>query len=127
MNRTWLRGILACVAMGPFLLQPAGAQAPFYEGKTITIVIGATGGSLNVSARIVARHLGKYVPGNPAVIVQNMTGAAHLVATNNVYNVAKPDGLLVVETGARSEPTLPLPQRTSRRYGSARLTLFEHP
>ena len=38
-----------------------------------------------------------------------------------------PDGLLVVETGARTEPTLPLPQRTSRRYGSARLTLFEHP
>ena len=41
--------------------------------------------------------------------------------------VLAPDGLLVVETGARTEPTLPLPQRTSRRYGSARLTLFEHP
>jgi 16S rRNA (guanine966-N2)-methyltransferase len=41
--------------------------------------------------------------------------------------VLAPDGLLVVETGARTEPTLPLPQRTSRRYGSARLTLFDHP
>jgi 16S rRNA (guanine966-N2)-methyltransferase len=41
--------------------------------------------------------------------------------------VLAPDGVLVVETGARTEPSLPLPQRTSRRYGSARLTLFEHP
>jgi len=96
MNRMRVFGILACVALVPFLLQPAWAQAPFYEGKTITIVIGATGGSLNVSARIVARHLGKHIPGNPAVIVQNMTGAAHLVATNHVFNVAKPDGLTLL-------------------------------
>ena len=71
---------------------PAWAQAPFYEGKTVTVVIGASGGSLEIAARIAARHLGKHLPGNPNVIVQNMTGAAHLVATNHVYNVAKPDG-----------------------------------
>jgi tripartite-type tricarboxylate transporter receptor subunit TctC len=59
-------------------------------------VIGASGGSLEIAARIVARHLGKYLPGNPTVIVQNMTGAAHLVATNHVYNVAKPDGLTLL-------------------------------
>ena len=41
--------------------------------------------------------------------------------------ILAPDGLIVVETGARTEPALPLPIRTSRRYGSARLTLFEHP
>lgn len=98
MNRWWVSGILVCVAMGALARQPAWAQAPFYEGKTITIVIGATGGSLNVSARIVARHLGKYIPGSPAVIVQNMTGAAHLVATNHVFNVAKPDGLTLLAT-----------------------------
>jgi len=96
MRRVRIAGLAAGLGMIPLLLAPAHAQAPFYEGKTITIVIGATGGSLNVSARIVARHLGKYVPGNPAVIVQNMTGAAHLVATNHVFNVAKPDGLTLL-------------------------------
>jgi 16S rRNA (guanine966-N2)-methyltransferase len=45
----------------------------------------------------------------------------------HLARVLRPDGLLLVETGARTEPALPLPQRTSRRYGSARLTLFEHP
>ena len=72
------------------------AQGSFYEGKTITVVIGASGGSLEIASRIVARHLGKHLPGNPNVIVQNMTGAAHLVATNHVYNVAKPDGLTLL-------------------------------
>jgi tripartite-type tricarboxylate transporter receptor subunit TctC len=75
---------------------PALPQTGFYEGKTVTLVIGASGGSLEIAARIVARHLGKHLPGNPTVIVQNMTGAAHLVATNHVYNVAKPDGLTLL-------------------------------
>src|SRR5688500_6281330 len=74
----------------------AWAQGSFYEGKTVTVVIGASGGSLEIAARIVARHLAKHLPGNPNVIVQNMTGAAHLVATNHVYNVAKPDGLTLL-------------------------------
>jgi tripartite-type tricarboxylate transporter receptor subunit TctC len=78
------------------LAAPAWAQGSFYEGKTVTVVIGASGGSLEIASRLVARHLGKHLPGNPNVIVQNMTGAAHLVATNHVYNVAKPDGLTLL-------------------------------
>jgi tripartite-type tricarboxylate transporter receptor subunit TctC len=78
------------------LATSALAQGAFYEGKTVTVVIGASGGSLEIASRLVARHLGKYLPGNPNVIVQNMTGAAHLVATNHVYNVAKPDGLTLL-------------------------------
>jgi tripartite-type tricarboxylate transporter receptor subunit TctC len=85
----WL-AILGVLAPG------ARAQASFYEGKTVSVVIGASGGSLEIAARLVARHLGKHIPGNPNVIVQNMTGAAHLVATNHVYNVAKPDGLTLL-------------------------------
>jgi tripartite-type tricarboxylate transporter receptor subunit TctC len=83
-------------ALAAFVAAPALAQGLFYEGKTVTVVIGASGGSLEIAARIAARHLGKQLPGNPNVIVQNMTGAAHLVATNNVYNVAKPDGLTLL-------------------------------
>jgi tripartite-type tricarboxylate transporter receptor subunit TctC len=96
MTKKCLVAVLVAVAVAVVLPPPAVAQPSFYEGKTITIVIGATGGSLNVAARIVARHLGKHVPGSPAVIVQNMTGAAHLVATNHVFNVAKPDGLTLL-------------------------------
>ena len=87
----WLYAVLAALVAAPAL-----AQGSFYEGKTVTVVIGASGGSLEIAARIVARHLGRHLPGNPTVIVQNMTGAAHLVATNNVYNVAKPDGLTLL-------------------------------
>jgi len=84
---------LAASSLAPFAAWP---QTSFYEGKTVTVVIGANGGSLETATRIVLRHLGKYIPGNPAVIVQNMPGAAHLVATNHVYNVVKPDGLTLI-------------------------------
>lgn len=96
MKRAWSFCILAGLAMAPFLSPPARAQAPFYEGKTITIVIGTQGGGSIVAARILAQHLGKYIPGQPAVIVQPMTGGAHLVATNHVFNAAKPDGLTLL-------------------------------
>jgi tripartite-type tricarboxylate transporter receptor subunit TctC len=90
-----MKRILAAAA-ALALSASALAQGSFYEGKTITLVIGASGGSLEIAARVVGRHLGKHVPGKPSVIVQNMTGAAHLVATNHVYNVAKPDGLTLL-------------------------------
>jgi tripartite-type tricarboxylate transporter receptor subunit TctC len=76
--------------------EPARGQANFYEGKTVTITIGAKSGSLAIAAQVVAHHLGKYLPGKPAVIVQYMPGAAHLLATNNVFNIAKPDGLTIL-------------------------------
>ena len=91
-----MRSIVIALCLALPTGTPAWAQGPFYEGKTVTLVIGASGGSLEIAARIVARHLGKHLPGNPNVIVQNMTGAAHLVATNHVYNVAKPDGLTLL-------------------------------
>ena len=73
------------------------AQEPFYKGKTIRIVVGATpGGFYDRWARLLARIMGKYIPGNPAMIVQNMAGAGSVIATNHVYAVAKPDGLTVV-------------------------------
>jgi len=91
--RSNVLALLAAVSLAPL---SAAAQTSFYEGKTITAVIGANGGSLETATRIVSRHLGKYIPGNPTVIVQNMPGAAHLVATNHVYNIVKPDGLTLL-------------------------------
>jgi tripartite-type tricarboxylate transporter receptor subunit TctC len=72
----------------------AYSQAPYYQGKTIKIVVGFTaGGFYDRWARLFSRYLPKYIPGNPDVIVQNMPGAGSVIATNYVYGVAKPDGL----------------------------------
>jgi len=76
---------------------PAGAQAPYYQGKTIAIITGSQTGDLyDIYARMIAAHMGKYIPGNPNMLVQNMTGAGHIVAANFVYSVAKPDGLTLL-------------------------------
>jgi tripartite-type tricarboxylate transporter receptor subunit TctC len=75
---------------------PLWGQANFYEGKTLTIMIGAKSGSLEIAAQVVAHHLGKYLPGKPTVIVQHVPGAAHLLATNNVFNLSKADGLTIL-------------------------------
>ena len=96
MKRNRIFGILMGLAMMPFVLAPAWAQAPFYEGKTITIVIGTASGGSIVAARIIANHLGKYIPGTPTVIVKSMLGGAHIVASNHVFNTARPDGLTLL-------------------------------
>lgn len=76
------------------LLPRAYAQQPSFAGRTVTIIVGYTpGGGYDRIARMVARHLPKYLPGNPTVIVQNMPGANSLVAANHVYGVARPDSL----------------------------------
>jgi len=70
------------------------AQTPFYQGKLLTIVVATKAGDVyDLYPRLLAEYLPKYIPGNPNVIVQNVAGAAGLIATNQVYNLAKPDGL----------------------------------
>jgi tripartite-type tricarboxylate transporter receptor subunit TctC len=88
--------VLPLLGVVLFAAGPVWGQANFFEGKTVNVLIGAKSGSLEVAAQIVAHHLGKYLPGKPAVILQHMPGAAHLLATNNVFNVAKPDGLTIL-------------------------------
>ena len=75
----------------------AQAQTPYYQGKTITIITGSQAGDLfDIYARMIALHMGKHIPGNPNMLVQNMPGAGHIVAANFVYGVAKPDGLTLL-------------------------------
>jgi tripartite-type tricarboxylate transporter receptor subunit TctC len=70
------------------------AQSNFFEGKSVRIIRGGQPGDLyDLWTRHIATHLGKYIPGNPSVTVQNMPGAGSVIAANYVYNVAKPDGL----------------------------------
>lgn len=72
----------------------ANAQTPFYQGKTITFIVGFPAGSYDdLWPRQIAQYLPKYIPGNPNVIVQNMPGAGSMIAANYISNVVKPDGL----------------------------------
>jgi tripartite-type tricarboxylate transporter receptor subunit TctC len=84
------------VASVMFLVAPSvgRAQAPYYQGKTITIIVGTGAGDLyDLYARAIALYMGRHLPGSPNVIVQNMPGAGHMIAANYIYTVAKPDGL----------------------------------
>lgn len=73
---------------------PSAPAKSFYEGKTVTILVGSsTGGGYDLYARLLMRHIGKHIPGKPRVIVENMDGAGGLIAANQLYNRAKPDGL----------------------------------
>jgi tripartite-type tricarboxylate transporter receptor subunit TctC len=91
-------GRLFCAVVASVILaHPARAAAPFYEGKSIKLIVGfSAGGGFDTYSRLIARHMGRHIPGNPTIIVENMTGAASLVAANHVYNVAKPDGLTIL-------------------------------
>ena len=72
----------------------SAAQSDFYEGKTIRIIVGfSPGGGYDALARMLSRHMPKYIPGRPTIIVENMTGAGSLLAANHIFKVAKPDGL----------------------------------
>jgi tripartite-type tricarboxylate transporter receptor subunit TctC len=76
---------------------PVQAATPFYEGKTIRVVVGfSAGGGFDTYSRLIARHMSRHIPGSPGMVVENMPGAASLVSANHVYKVAKPDGLTIV-------------------------------
>ena len=100
MKKRTLAVALIFAVLTIFLGMPpgVGAQAdPFYKGKTIRIYIGSTaGGFYDRWARLFARYMGKYIPGNPEIIAQNMPGAGSVIAANHVFNVGKPDGLSLV-------------------------------
>jgi tripartite-type tricarboxylate transporter receptor subunit TctC len=84
---------LSLLHFGSAAAQPA---ADFYAGKQINLIVGATpGGGYDTQARLVARHWGKHIPGNPTIVVQNMPAAGSLAATNYIYNVAARDGTVV--------------------------------
>src|SRR6478672_10375230 len=85
----------AAAALWLTLVAPASAQ-DFYKGKSIRLIVGASaGGGFDTYSRAIARHMGKHIPGNPTIIVENMTEAGSIVAANHLYRIAKPDGLTI--------------------------------
>lgn len=72
------------------------AVANFYRGKTIRIIVGfSAGGGYDQYSRLIGRHLSKYIPGNPAIVVENMTGAGSIIAANHTFNAAPKDGTVI--------------------------------
>ena len=99
---------LVCFFVFSLLMIAGGAPAaPYYEGKRITIVVGVgPGGGYDRMARMLQKHLPRYIPGKPVIVVENMPGAASIIAANLVYNKSKPDGL----TLAAPQRGMPLAQ-----------------
>ena len=95
-KRMFLLTLIFCISsILPGIAPQAGAQGDqFYKGKTIRIIVGSTaGGFYDRWGCLFAKYMGKYIPGQPEIVVQNMPGAGSVIAANHVYNVGKPDGL----------------------------------
>ena len=102
--------VLTVVLLAAVAVQPASSAGveDFYKGKTVSLLIGySVGGGYDTYGRLVARHLGKHIPGNPIIVPQNMTGAGSLKAANYLYSVAPKDGS-VIGTFSRSQGIAPL-------------------
>jgi tripartite-type tricarboxylate transporter receptor subunit TctC len=99
----------------------ADEVADFYKGRNVTINIGySAGGGYDIYARVLARHLGDHIPGNPTVIPQNMPGAGSLKAVNYLYNIAPKDGT-VMATFARGLAMQPLFDKQGIEFDAQKL------
>ena len=99
--RGWIvagAGLAACIPVGLCFAQDAAGESAeaAFKGKSINFIVAlAAGGGYDQYARTLARHLERHIPGNPNIVVQNMTGAAGMRATNWLYNAAPKDGLTI--------------------------------
>ena len=101
----------------------SSAPEEFYRGKTIQVLIGlSAGGAYDIYARMLARHMGKHIPGNPRLVPSNMEGAGSLTLTNYLYNVAPKDGTVIgtINRGAPFEPLIG--EATLARFDPAQFT-----
>jgi tripartite-type tricarboxylate transporter receptor subunit TctC len=118
MRRTFLS---LTVLLGLVAAAPAQDVASFYAGKTIRLVVGVDVGSgYDVNARLLARHMGKHIPGNPAFIVQNQPGAGSVTMTSQLYATGPFDGTAIGAAFA-GMPTIPLLQPGASRFDPTKL------
>ncbi len=108
---------------------PARADAveDFYKGKNLSIIVGfSPGGGYDLNARAIGRYIGKHIPGNPKVIVQNMPGAGSLTAINHMANLAPKDGTAIA-TFSRGTPFEPLMGNKQAQFDPRNLTWIGSP
>ena len=106
-----MKKLFAIAAALAAMAAPAAADpiAEFYKGKTVTILIGfPPGGGYDANARMLARHMGRFIPGNPTVVASNMPGAGSVTAANHTFNQAAADGTVftIFASSAAIEPIL---------------------
>jgi tripartite-type tricarboxylate transporter receptor subunit TctC len=117
----------ALTSLAVLTAAPAAAQAPNFAGKNVTMIIGfGPGGGYDLWGRVVARHIGKHLPGNPSVVPQNMPGAGSYNAANNIYNIAPKDGS-VMGIIARDAALGPITGATGARFDPTKLTWLGTP
>ena len=119
-----MKRYLAAAAFACLAALPAHAQdvASFYKGKQIYLYVGSAAGSgYDIGGRIVAHYMGKYIPGNPTIVVENQPGAASLTMTSSLYNTQPKDGT-VIGAAINGMPTAPLFQPTGARFDPNKLT-----
>jgi tripartite-type tricarboxylate transporter receptor subunit TctC len=96
MKRIALMVLVIFFFIFPFIAPQSVTAAPFYEGKVLRILVGhEVGGGYDRMTRLLGKHLVRYIPGKPSIIVENMPGAQSIIETNYLYNIAKPDGLTI--------------------------------
>lgn len=90
----WLGCLVLALGLGPRADADSVGGDAFYRGKSLRLIVGfSVGGGFDVSSRLLSRHLGRHIPGQPEILVENMPGAGSLIAANHLYRVARPDGL----------------------------------
>jgi tripartite-type tricarboxylate transporter receptor subunit TctC len=105
------------------LMSPARAQAPYFQGNTITInVAGTAGGLFDVMSRTLADYYGKYLPGNPTIVVKDQPGGGGLVAGNSLYNVAPKDGTVLAYVGPIAMDPLLNPDSGRAKFDATNFT-----
>ena len=125
-NQTKLLAISLGVLLSLAVTSPAPAQ-PSLAGKNVTMIIGfGPGGGYDLWGRVVARHIGKHLPGNPTVVPQNLPGAGSFNAANNIYNIAPKDGT-VMGIIARDAALGPITGATGARFDPSRITRLGTP
>jgi tripartite-type tricarboxylate transporter receptor subunit TctC len=104
MRQGWILAFFLLIGHGASALAAQSGQssfdekavANFYRGKTLRVIVGfSAGGGYDQYSRLIGRHLSKHIPGNPAIIVENMAGAGSIIAANHVYNAAPKDGSVI--------------------------------
>jgi tripartite-type tricarboxylate transporter receptor subunit TctC len=123
-KRTALLLLVCGLCVGLQATQHADAQSvePFYRGRTITMLVGTSPGGINdISARLVARHLSRFLPGNPTIVVQNNPGGGGLVTANRLYVNSDKDGSVLAKL-ERAVPQLAIQGNSNAQFDPAKFT-----
>src|SRR6516164_4093721 len=114
----------SAIALASSLVRPAVAEPveQFYKGRALTMLVGSSPGGINdISARLVARHLGRFIPGHPAIVVQNNPGAGGLVTANRLYFNSEKDGATLAKL-ERAVPQLAIQGHPNAAFDPAKFT-----